>query len=152
VKDQRVAVFKYKVNYFFVQFVKCYYSIFDKQNFKHLENISMDLYSSINELQYVYNDLTSSQSDRDINEIIKQLQKDELNTMLNYNSSLFRMRYIRDELRKRAKEMQEPFKKTVEELGKLVDDFVQYIETSIKRGAYASHEELLDVNGLLGLD
>ena len=71
VKDQRVAIFKYKVNYFYVQFIKCYYSIFDKQNFKQLERISMDLYSSIKELQYVYDDLTGKQSDSDINSIIK---------------------------------------------------------------------------------
>lgn len=70
VKDQRVAIFKYKVNYFYVQFIKCYYSIFDKNNFKQLERISMDLYTSITELTDVYQDLTDK-SDKDINDIIK---------------------------------------------------------------------------------
>jgi hypothetical protein len=151
VKDQRVAIFKYKVNYFYVQFIKCYYSIFDKNNFKQLDRISMDLYTSIQELKQVYEDLTEK-SDKDINDIIKQLQKDELNSMLSYNSSLFRLRYIRDELSKRAKDIQEPFKKIIEELGSLIGDLVDYLEKSIKRGAYASHDEVLDVEGVMGLD
>jgi hypothetical protein len=72
--------------------------------------------------------------------------------MLSYNSSLFRLRYIRDELHKRAKDIQEPFKKIIDELGDLIGGFVDYLEKSIKRGAYASHEEVLDVEGVMGLD
>lgn len=70
IKDQRVAIFKYKVNFFYVQFIKCYYSLFDKTNFKTLDRISMDLYTSITELKQVYDDLVEK-SDTDINEIIK---------------------------------------------------------------------------------
>ena len=72
--------------------------------------------------------------------------------MLNYNSSLFRLRYIRDEFHKRAKETQDPFKKTIDQLATLIGDFVDYLEKSIKRGAYASHDEMLDVEGAMGLD
>jgi hypothetical protein len=151
VKDQRVAIFKYKINYFYVQFVKCYYKLFDKQNFKQLDRISMDLYTAIKELEQVYQDLVEK-SDKDINDVIKQLQRDELNSMLHYNSSLFRLRYIRDEMHKRAKDLQDPFKRIVEELADLVADFVNYLEKSIKKGAYASHDEMLDVEGTMGLD
>ena len=111
----------------------------------------MDLYTGIKELEQVYSDLVEK-SDKDINDVIKQLQKDELNSMLHYNSSLFRLRYIRDEMHKRSKDIQEPFKKIIEELGDLIGDFVDYLEKSIKRGAYASHEEMLDVEGTMGLD
>lgn len=58
------------MNYFYIQFVKCFYRMFDKENFKQLEFISMDLCMSINELKEVYDDLVQK-SDKDIGDIIK---------------------------------------------------------------------------------
>ena len=34
----------------------------------------------------------------------------------------------------------------------MIGNFVDYLEKSIKRGAYATHEEVLDVEGVMGLD
>ena len=99
--------------------MKCFYRMFDKENFGQLEHISIDLCMSITELREVYDDLVEK-SDKDISDIIRQLQKDEVSSLLHYNSSLYRLRYLRDELIRRSKDLKDPFKSIISELSNLI--------------------------------
>jgi hypothetical protein len=72
--------------------------------------------------------------------------------MLHYNSSLYRLRYLRDELHRRSRDLKDPFKAIIDELATVIGKFVEYLDKSIKKGAYASHDEMLDVDTQFGLD
>ena len=64
---------------------------------------------------------------------------------MEYNNTIFRLRAVRDELDRRAKDLQAPFSNTVDKIVDLFANLIKYLEKTVKKGLYDTSDDLLDV-------
>ncbi len=64
---------------------------------------------------------------------------------MEYNNTIFRLKAVRDELERRAKELEAPFASTVGKIVELFANLIKYLDKTVKKGLYSTDDDLLDV-------
>ena len=144
VKDQRINVFKHRVNYFYILIIKQFVQILDKKYYQDLAKMSQDLQLAIYELSEMQRELIE-ETESDINRIITILRTDETVTQMEYTNTVFRLKAVCDELERRSKDLEGPFASVVRKIVELFSNMIRFLDKTVKKGLQYSADDLLDV-------
>lgn len=118
--------------------------ILDKKFYDQLAKMSQDLQLAVYELSEIQRELLDG-TEQNINDVIKFLRAESNFSQMEYNNTIFRLRAVRDELERRAKELEGPFSSTVDKIVELFANLIKYLDKTVKKGLYNTNDDLLDV-------
>ncbi len=118
--------------------------ILDKKFYDQLAKMSQDLQLAVYELSEIQRELLDG-TEQNINDVIKFLRAESNFSQMEYNNTIFRLKAVRDELERRAKELEGPFSSTVSKIVELFANLIKYLDKTVKKGLYNTNDDLLDV-------